>query len=292
MRVTEGSAAYGALVGLQSTASKLADLQSQLSSGRQITKPSDDPSGTATALTLRAELKRNDQYQTGASDALGWLTTVDSNLSSAVTQLQTVRNLVLQGKNTGTNDSTAYEALAQQVDQIRTSTLSLANAAYLGRPVFGGTTSGAVAFDSSGSYVGDTAAVSRTVGPNTTVQINQTGTSVFGANGSNLFDTLSTISNDLRTNPSNLTADLNSLDSAMKTISAAQGAAGAVYSRIQSTQTVNSTNVIQLKSQLSDVQDIDLADMAIKVSSADASYQAALATTAKVRQISLLDFLK
>jgi flagellar hook-associated protein 3 FlgL len=50
--------------------------------------------------------------------------------------------------------------------------------------------------------------------------------------------------------------------------------------------------VVQRKSQLSEVEDIDLADIAIKVSTADASYQAALATTAKVRQTSLLDFLR
>ncbi|MDQ1717548.1 MAG: flagellar hook-associated protein 3 FlgL, partial [Pseudonocardiales bacterium] len=91
MRVTEGSSAYGSLVGLQSAASRLADLQSQLSSGRQITKPSDSPTGTSTALGLRGELQRLSQYQSNATDALGWLNTVDSTLSSSLTQLQNAR---------------------------------------------------------------------------------------------------------------------------------------------------------------------------------------------------------
>ncbi len=47
MRVTVGSASPGSLAGLRSTASRLAGLQSQLSSGRQITRPSDSPSGTS-----------------------------------------------------------------------------------------------------------------------------------------------------------------------------------------------------------------------------------------------------
>jgi len=292
LRVTEGSTSRGALVGLQSSAGRLSALQQQLSSGRQITRPSDNPTGTVSALQLRSQLKQITQFQSSATDALGWLTTVDSAYSSISTQLQQVRTLVLQGMNTGTGSATSNEALAQQVDQARSSLLSLANSSYLGRPVFGGTTAGTVAFDNAGNYVGDSGTVSRTVGPNTTVDLNTPGTTGFGPNGGNLFDLLSTISNDLRTNPSGLGADLTALDARQLAITSDQSLAGAKYQRIQGVQTTSNTNTIQLKSQLSDLQDIDLADMAVQVSTANAAYQAALATTAKVSQISLLDFLR
>jgi flagellar hook-associated protein 3 FlgL len=292
LRVTEGSASRGALSGLQVDASRLASLQQQLSSGRQITKPSDSPTGTVTALQLRSQLKQLNQYQANATDSIGWLTTVDSSLHSVSSQLQQVRSLVLQGMNTGTGNPTSNEALAQQVDQARASLLSLSNSSYLGRPVFGGTTSGAVAFDASGSYVGDTGAVTRTVGPSTTLDLNNPGTSTFGPNGDNLFDLLTDISANLRSNPSALGSDLQRLDTQQISITNEQSLAGAKYQRIQTVQNTGNTNVIQLKSQLSDLQDIDLADMAIQVTSANAAYQAALATTAKVSQISLLDFLR
>ena len=292
LRVTEGSTSRGALLGLQASAGRLSALQQQLSSGRQITKPSDDPTGTVSALQLRSQLKQIGQYQASATDALGWLTTVDSAYASITSQLQQVRTLVLQGMNTGTNSATSNQALAQQVDQARASLLALSNSSYLGRPVFGGTTAGAVAFDSSGAYVGDTGTVSRTVGPNTTVDLNTPGTTAFGPNGSNLFDLLSTISSDLVSNPAGLGADLTALDARQVAITNDQSLAGAKYQRIQGVQTTSSTNTIQLKSQLSDLQDIDLADMAVQVSSANAAYQAALATTAKISQISLLDFLR
>jgi len=292
LRVTEGSTSRGALVGLQASAGRLSALQQQLSSGRQITRPSDNPTGTVSALQLRAQLKQISQYQASATDALGWLTTVDSAYSSISSQLQQVRTLVVQGMNTGTGSASSNEALAQQVDQARASLLSLANASYLGRPVFGGTTAGSVAFDNAGNYVGDNGTVSRTVGSNTTVDLNTPGTTGFGPNGNNLFDLLSTISNDLRTNPSGLGSDLTALDARQLAITSDQSLAGAKYQRIQGVQTSSNANTIQLKSQLSDVQDIDLADMAVQVSTANAAYQAALATTAKVSQISLLDFLR
>ena len=164
MRVTESSTNRATLANLQLDASRLADLQEQMSSGRQITKPSDNPTGTVSALQLRSQLKQLTQYQSSATDALGWLTTVDSAYNSISKQLQQVRTLVVQGMNTGTGSVTSNEALAQQVDQARASLLSLANSSYLGRPVFGGTTANGAAYDTSGTYVGDNGVVSREIG--------------------------------------------------------------------------------------------------------------------------------
>ncbi|MGI8666922.1 MAG: flagellar hook-associated protein FlgL [Jatrophihabitans sp.] len=290
--MTEGSTNRAALAGLQLDSSRLASLQQQMSSGRQITRPSDSPTGTVSALQLRSQLSQLSQFQANGTDALGWLTTVDSTYSSITSQLQQVRSLVLQGMNTGTGNSISNEALAQQVDQARASLLSLANSSYLGRPVFGGTTAGSLAFDASGSYVGDTGTVTRTVGPSTSLDLNTPGTTAFGPNGGNLFDLMSDISNNLRTNPSALGGDLSQLDSRQVAITSDRALAGAKYQRIQGVQNTGSTETIQLKSQLSDLQDIDLADTIVQVTTANTAYQAALATTAKVSQISLLDFLR
>ncbi|HET6209337.1 MAG TPA: flagellar hook-associated protein FlgL [Jatrophihabitans sp.] len=292
MRVTESSTIRATLANLQLDSSRLADLQQQMSSGRQITRPSDNPTGTVTALQLRSQLSQLKQFQANSNDALGWLTTVDSAYGSISSQLEQVRTLVVQGMNTGTGNATSNEALAQQVDQARASLLSLANASYQGRPVFGGTTAGGVAFDATGSYVGDGGTVTRTVGPNASVDLNTTATATFGANGSNLFDLMSNIANDLRTNPAGLGADLTQLDSRQVAITSDRSLAGAKYQRIQTVQSAASTNSLQLTSQLSDLQDIDLAETVVQVTSANTAYQAALATTAKVGQTSLMDFLR
>lgn len=299
MRISERNYAFSSLGGLQSSASRLAALQSQLSSGRQITKPSDNPSGTVTAMQLRSQLRRLDQYSANASDAIGWLTQVDTTLSSTVSQLQQVRTFVLQAANTGASNATTGATLANQVRAARDSIVSLANSQYLGRPVFGGTTTATNAFTVTGSgaaavvtYTGDAGTVTRTIDDSTTVQINQSGTSVFGANGNNLFDLMNTISTDMTSNPAALSSDLDKLDAAMNTISNQQALAGSTYARIQSLQASSGTVSTQLKSQLSDLQDIDVADLAIQVSTANVAYEAALQTTAKIRQTSLLDFLR
>jgi len=292
MRVTDASSSFGSLAGLQSAASRLASLQAQLSSGRQITTPSDNPSGTARALQLRADVKRNNQYVSNARDAVGWMSTADSAYTQAVTLTQNARTLVVQALNTGTGSTSSASAIADQLDAIRTSLIQVANTTYNGRPVFGGTTAGTVAYDPAGNYVGDAGTVSRTIGAQATVQINQTGPQAFGAPGSDLFTLLSNISTTLRTNPAAATPQLTQLDAALSRITSAQAAEGATYQQVQNTQAVQSATGTSLATQLSDLQDIDLADMAVRVSTANVTYQAALQTTANVRQISLLNFLR
>lgn len=292
-RVTEGSASFDSLLGLQSAASRLASLQAKMSSGHQITRPSDDPSGTVRALQLRGEVQRNSQFAANATDALGWMSTSDTSYTQMVKLTQSARSLVVQGLNTGVAGTGSADALADQIDAIRTSMISLANTTYNGRPVFGGTTAGATAYDSAGNYTGDSGVVARAVGVQSTVQINQSGPQVFGPAGNDLFSTLASISATLRSNPSGLTgAALTSIDGSLTRLTSAQATEGAAYQRVQTAQTAQAATGTTLASQLSDIQDIDLADMAIQVTTANATYQAALQTTASIRQLSLLDFLR
>ena len=78
LRVTAGTTAARGIANIDSAASRLAKLQDQLSSGKQITTPSDNPTGTVQAMQLRGQVQRNDQYATNSSDAIAWLSTADS----------------------------------------------------------------------------------------------------------------------------------------------------------------------------------------------------------------------
>jgi flagellar hook-associated protein 3 FlgL len=291
-RVTVGASSYGSLANLQAAATRLANLQNQLSSGQQITKPSDDPTGTVRALQLRGELKRSSQYASNAGDAIGFMSAADAAYQQASKIVQSARTLVVQGLNFGAADSTSSSALADQVDALRKSLISVANASYNGRPVFGGTTAGAVAYDPSGNYVGDSGAVTRTVGPNTTVAISQNGTEAFGAPGNDLFTLLGTIATALRSNPSSLSSTLGQLDSALDRLGGAQAREGATYQAVQAASSQLGTTDVALKTNLSSIQDIDLAQLAVQVTTASTTYQAALQTTANIRQLSLLQFLQ
>lgn len=303
MRVTQAAIATNAYANVQGNLGRLTDIQSKLSSGRNIARPSDDPTGSVLALQVRTQLSQINQYQRNASDALSWLTTIDSTLSTAVTNVTSVQTLVVQAKNTGANDVAARSAIADQIDQLRDQLVGLANTTVEGRPVFGGATASPAAFtpqpDGTYAYTGDAGAVNRQVADATTVNVSQTGTDVFGqddtvAGTSTIFSLYSKISTDLR-NPavsqSNLDADLTALDTASGKLKVGQATEGALYNRVQDAQNVNERSLAGLTEQQSALEDVDAPKLLIDLSLQKMSYDAGLSVTAQILQGSLLDYL-
>lgn len=292
-RVTERSIATNVLTGLQSNLQRLGDIQQQLSSGKRVSQPSDSPTDAVAIMQYRGELAKVQQYSRNADDALGWLGTVDSSVSDLINQVQRARELVLTGMSNGAGGSPdARAGLAAEVDQLRASAIGVANTRYLDRPVFGGTTAGTAALDSAGNYLGDNGVVMRTVGDNIKVTVGESGTTFFGSGSNQLFTVLSDISTHLTTDPTQLSGDLDRLDTAMHTLQTAQSTVGARYNQVDQMQQAANDRVDALTAQLSDAQDIDLpktiSDMALQ----QTAYQAALGAAAKVVQPSLVDFLR
>lgn len=291
-RITTRSMYDSTLLQLQSSQTRIGRLQAQMSSGKRIARASDDPSGAASAMQLRGELSRYTQYDRNSSDGLAWLGTIDSTLQSMTTSMNRVRTLVVQGSSTGTMSATDRQALATEVAGLRQSLLGAANTTYLGRPVFGGTTSGSVAYDSTGAYVGDSHVVTRAVGDNQTVRVDLTGPEAFSAGGTDLFSLLSQVQSDLTGNTANLSKDLTSIDAVMNQMRTGLSDVGARYARIETLSTDAATRSTDLTSSLSQVEDSDLAQTMTELSIAQTAYQATLQSTAKVIQPSLMDYLK
>jgi flagellar hook-associated protein 3 FlgL len=292
-RVTEQSMTTRALSDLQRTAARGQKIQQQISSGKQISRPSDSPTGTVTSLQLRGEVRATQQYSRNADDGLGWLGTIQDKLGDASGQILRVRDLTVQALNTTSTDPGAREALAAEIDQVKDSLIGVANTTYMGRPVFGGTTAGAVAYDGNGNYQGDAGQTTRTVGPNSKVRIETTGPEAFGTGNTQLFQVLSNISRDIRANDSStLGDDLTGLDSAHDLLKSTLSDVGARYNRVTQMKQSSEDHLLSVSSQLSDIEDVDLPKAIMELQIQQTSYQAALAATAKVIQPSLIDFLR
>lgn len=291
-RVTQRMMVGQSLQGLESTQSQLAAAQRRATTGKAISRPSDDPSATMTALRLRSEKSRTDQWARNAQDGQAWLGTVDSTLSSMSAQVRRVRELTIQGMNTGTMSASARGAIASEIEGLRQNLLSNANTTYLGRPLFGGTTAASTAYAATGAYTGDASIVTREVGDGVTVRVDVTGPEAFGPAGADLFSVLTSIANDLRTNTGNLGADLTSLDAVSERMTTAMADVGTRYNRIEGALSSLALRTDDLTTSLSEVEDVDLARSIYDLNVAQVSYQAALGATAKVIQPSLMDFLR
>lgn len=294
-RVTENSVSTRVLGNLQGNLSRLGRLQDQLSNGKLINRPSDSPTGTVSSMQLRQEMRRMEQHSRNIDDGKGWLSTVDTALTSTLSQLHRVNDVTLQGMNTGAMSAEARAALAVEVENIRDSLIGVANTRYLDRPVFGGTTPGQVAYDAAGVYQGDNGQVQRTVADGTKVRVEVTGEEAFGTGPDQLFTVLDDIAKHLRTDPADITAlgdDLGRLNAATTRIIDQVASVGARYNRLSVMQETGEQRLSELASQRSDVEDVDLPKTIMEMQLQQTAYQAALAATAKVIQPSLVDFLR
>lgn len=296
-RVTQRLMMERSLTAMNTGLGRLARTQEQLSTGRTINRPSDSPTGTNDAMRLRAQMAADNQHARNASDGLAALGQADSTLQSMSDQVRRARDLILQGKSTGSAGPDARAALAAELTQIRDSLLAMANTQHMGRPLFSGTDfgevdGGKVAYLPDGTYAGDDEAIERTVGQGSPVRVNVTGEEAFGAGDDNLFNVLTRTIDHMTTNPDALGTDLEQLDAVALNMRTALADVGTRYGRVETAMSrltdVNLTN----SAALSEVENVDIAKAVVDLQMQEVAYQAALGATARVLQPSLLDFLR
>ncbi len=295
-RITQATLANRVMGGLQGNLNRMQRLQEKLSSGREVARPSDSPSATASAMSLRSEMRRATQFARNAEDGIAWLGAADRTLTSTLDLTRRVRDLVLSAGN-ATLGRTERSFLATEIDTLRESMLGLANTTYLERPIFAGTAGGSSAYDASGNYLGDTGRVTRSIGAGTAVDVSLTGPEVFGAGPGGLFQVLSDLSAHLRSSdPAEVdaltTVDLERLDAARQNIQNRLSEVGARYHRVEMMQNRAQEDHVTLRSNLSSVEDIDLAATIMDLQLQEMAYQAALSASARVIQPALSDFLR
>ena len=289
-RVTTVTMMHSAATNLQSAASQLAKLQDQASSQKAIGAPSDDPSATAAALRTRGAQAANVQYGRNIQDGNEWLTTIDSTLTDVTDLLQKATDLTVQGANDGTLSPSAKEAIAVELESIRDALVNAANTKYLGRTVFAGNSDTGAAFDANYAYSGGSGTVERRIGEGTTVRVDADGSAIFGTGADSVFAEIDRIAADLRAGV-NVGPRLTELKGWSDAALAGHAAAGAQQSTLITADASQKGKVVTLEAQRVALEDVDLADIVLKLTTQETLYKAALSVSARALQPTLMDFL-
>ena len=164
---------------LQQTMTDLSAISNRLSSGKKISRPSDDVIGTIKALDYKLSIDLNDRYQSNIADVRNRFDFTDKVLSSASDTLSSLGQIASQGAS-GELSADERTAFAGQVIQYRDMLTSLANSKYLDKYVFSGYKTDTQAFDSATfAYQGDSGISNVPIDQNTNMPINFAGNSVF-----------------------------------------------------------------------------------------------------------------
>ena len=126
MRITQSLNQAQFLAAIQSLESGINQTQNQMSSGKQFTTASQNPTAAGSVNDYTQALAQSQQYGTNASSAQTNLNTEDNALTQLQNQLQSLRGLALEAGN-GALSNTDRTAIATQAVQIQNSLLSLAN---------------------------------------------------------------------------------------------------------------------------------------------------------------------
>jgi flagellar hook-associated protein 3 FlgL len=301
-RVTQQMTASNLLANINQSMNRLNTTQEELSTGKKINQPSDNPYGTSLALQLNNQIANLDSYSNNVTDGTGWAQSANASLSDITNAVQRIRELVVQASN-GTQTQADMSADAAEVNQLIDQIKQDANTQYNGQYIFAGaaTTTSPYQAGANDAYAGDTGQVTRQIGPNTSPAVNADLSSVLGtgqtvsgqpAGDNKLLNTLRNISDAMQSgNQSALSSSLSQLDTNLGSLTGLTADLGATTNRLQmAASRIQSLQASDAQS-LSDVQDADMAHTEVDFSTQQAALTAALQAGAHIVQQSLMNFL-
>ncbi len=137
MRITSRELHRNMLYVINDRYGDLANLQNQLSTGKRLQRPSDDPIDVANTLKLQTKSKELTQFKKNINDSLGFMGVAETAMESMNTLLQRVRELAIQAaSDTMSASERAY--INQETSQLFRQCISLVNTQYKGDYIFNG----------------------------------------------------------------------------------------------------------------------------------------------------------
>lgn len=268
----------------------------QLSSGRRVNSPSDDPAAAAVLTGIAVESGRADQFLRSISSVKAELQTADSALSSVVSALTRAISLGVEGANGTLSDANRASA-AEELQGIQQQLLSLANLSFQGRFVFAGTASHTTPFladatqPSGVRYVGNNGVNAVAIGENLQLPMNVPGSQIFASSGNDVFLALQDLIAGLQSN-SNIENAVSEVRQAFDHVTAQRVFYGNALSQLAGQQTFLSSEKLELSDQENQVGGADLAETISRLTDLETARNATLQAAARFAQASLFDYLK
>lgn len=292
MRVTYNMTANTVLRNLSNNLSRVEKLQEQLSGGKKVTRPSDDPLATVRIIEYRSTLNANKQYTRNIDFLKTELDIADESLQNISSVLKRIKELAVRGSSESLPQP-SRDAIAKEVDQLIDHLIQIGNTNVSGRYIFGGYRTTTPPLERQGdvvNYSGDDNTRTIEISESVTIGTSPTGKTLFI--DTRMFDHLISLKNALfGGNTTQINDEIGHLDNIMDKISAELSSLGARGSRVEFISNLLSEKEVKYTDLLSKEEDIEIEDVILKLYSQQNVYQASLISAARVLQPSLIDYL-
>lgn len=302
MRITNNTITYNFLNSLNKSLERQNEVQEQLSDGKAIHRPSDDPVKAIRSLRFNSNLKQNEQFTQNLKDAQSWMETTDSALSDIGSMIIAIKEQVV-GASNGTNPEDAVKIVGKAVDNLIDHIITVANTKLGDRYVFSGQNDKTEPFKRVGDtimYNGDANKISMPIQPGVATpeqdSVNMTGYDVFGSD-LEVFNHLIEIKQKLESaKPDDQKwlseTGLAYLDADHNKILQAHTELGTRMSMYEMAETMMEKNNTVITGDVAANEDLDIPKAIIDFKNAENVYRMALSVGARIMPASLVDFLK
>jgi flagellar hook-associated protein 3 FlgL len=291
MHVTNSTIYRSFLANVDALDEQLDRVNQQISSGKKLVYLRDSPSTAAESLLLRWEGAELDLYKANTDSSGFYLQVTDSALDSVQNLITSIQTKGIQAASETVNTSD-LASIAIEIRSLRDQVLSLANTEVRGRYIFGGSMVSAPAFSIAGdsvSYLGDDEVNRIVVSDGISVQQNMVGSAVFSPIFASVQALLTAMDAGDRAAIGNAVGQITS---SLSGLSLARSQVGGDLGKIENLRSQLGTDEVNLKAQQSRVEDVNVADAAIRLNEVQTALKATLVAGQSImQQENLFDFL-
>ncbi len=287
MRITNSMLTAQTLRDLQGNYAAMAQAQEQVSSGKRLNRPSDNPPDAQQAIKYNQVFASVGQYLRNVQTAQNATATAEGALSSAGDAIQRLKELSLEAAN-GTLSASDRQGVLAEVNQLADQLVSLANTKNGDDYVFSGQKTSTAAYANVGAaYAGDTNPITARISQGQTLRVNVTADVAFGP----ALAAAAQLAADLAAGNAPQPATISGLDTALSAALTARTTIGAIDNRLSGAQTFLTDQQLSITAMLSTLEDADMPAVITEASTRQTAYQAAISVNAKILQKSLIDEL-
>jgi flagellar hook-associated protein 3 FlgL len=292
MRITEASRYQSFLQDVSRAQDRLVKAQRQVSSGKRVAKPSDDPGATTDILRLNSDKSESGQYSKNLTFARSKLQTTDGVLDTIEQIVERARVLGLSSLS----NPAAAKGYATETTALRDQLFTSANTTFAGRYIFGGSVTTTAPYvknpDSSITYAGDGEHMPLEIGHSLTIQTQIPGSDLF--NGPvDIFSTLSDLAAAMQAgDKASMDAQVQKIEQFTDVMSVARSKVGGYLNLATSVETNMSSANVAREKVLSEEEAADLAAAISELTTSQNALQATLSVGARLSELNIWNFLK
>jgi flagellar hook-associated protein 3 FlgL len=259
-----------------------------VSTGKRIVNLSDDPVGLVHSLEIKSTLASIDQVGRNIDLGKSWLVAAEGALGNVQNLISDTKALCVEMAS-ATKSSADRQTAAEIVQNSLNEIITLANSQVGGRYIFAGTETDTLPFEQDGSYNGNDNPFAIKTASNSATRIGSDGEAIFGDLLSDLTDLIADLQGD---DIDGIRSSMGILDGHFDDMSANISTIGTKMNGMEMKEGILQEMTISNTDRLSQIEDADIAEAVMNLKAVEVAYQAALASSAAIMELSLVDYLK